>query len=46
MNETTHKTPIIKHTHSKSLEEINGTVEIPKTKNFWRNLLAFSGPGA
>ena len=46
MNETTHKTPIITHTHSKSLEEINGTVEIPKTKNFWRNLLAFSGPGA
>lgn len=46
MNKTTHKTPIITHTHSKSLEEINGTVEIPKTKNFWRNLLAFSGPGA
>lgn len=29
-----------------SLEEINGTVTIPKEKGFWRNLLAFSGPGA
>ena len=29
-----------------SLEEINGTVAIPKEKGFWRNLLAFSGPGA
>ena len=29
-----------------SLEEINGTVSIPKGKGFWRNLMAFSGPGA
>lgn len=29
-----------------SLEEINSTVEIPKSGSFLRNLLAFSGPGA
>lgn len=29
-----------------SLEEINGTVTVPKEKGFWKNLLAFSGPGA
>ncbi|WP_125574482.1 Nramp family divalent metal transporter [Levilactobacillus huananensis] len=29
-----------------SLQEINGTVAIPKSKGFWKNLMAFSGPGA
>ncbi|GFH43277.1 divalent metal cation transporter MntH [Lactococcus hodotermopsidis] len=29
-----------------SLAEINETVEIPKDGNFWKNLMAFSGPGA
>lgn len=29
-----------------SLAEINGTVDIPKSNNFWKNILAFSGPGA
>ena len=29
-----------------SLEEINSSVPVPETKSFWRNLLAFSGPGA
>ncbi|HIW71281.1 MAG TPA: Nramp family divalent metal transporter [Candidatus Levilactobacillus faecigallinarum] len=29
-----------------SLEEINATVTIPKEKGFWKNLIAFSGPGA
>lgn len=29
-----------------SLAEINGTVDIPKNNNFWKNILAFSGPGA
>lgn len=28
-----------------SLEEVNGTVRIPKSGGFWRKLLAFSGPG-
>jgi len=29
-----------------SLEEINNTVSIPKNSNFWKKLLAYSGPGA
>ncbi|MGH2102153.1 Nramp family divalent metal transporter, partial [Aerococcus urinaeequi] len=29
-----------------SLSEINGTVEVPTGKGFWRTLLAYSGPGA
>lgn len=29
-----------------SLEEINNTVSIPESNSFWKNLLAFSGPGA
>jgi len=29
-----------------SLEEINATVTVPKSKGFWKNLMAFSGPGA
>ncbi|MDR0200181.1 MAG: Nramp family divalent metal transporter [Streptococcaceae bacterium] len=29
-----------------SLEEVNGTVKLPKKKSFWRYLLAYSGPGA
>lgn len=28
-----------------SLEEVNGTVRIPKSAGFWRKLLAFTGPG-
>ncbi|NLR08504.1 MULTISPECIES: Nramp family divalent metal transporter [Lactobacillaceae] len=29
-----------------SLEEVNGTVKIPKDKGFFKSLMAFSGPGA
>lgn len=29
-----------------SLEEVNGTVEVPQNAGFWRTLWAFSGPGA
>src|SRR5262245_58131006 len=28
-----------------SLQEVHGTVTVPKTLGFWRKLLAFSGPG-
>lgn len=32
---------------NRSLEEINSTVAVPtNTRSFWKNLLAFSGPGA
>ncbi|WP_261806616.1 Nramp family divalent metal transporter [Lapidilactobacillus luobeiensis] len=37
---------LIEYANGPSLEEINNTVEIPKSGNFWKNLLAFSGPGA
>lgn len=37
---------LIQAANGPSLEEINNTVAIPKDGNFWRNLLAFSGPGA
>ncbi|CAH1852236.1 Nramp family divalent metal transporter [Convivina praedatoris] len=40
------KHSLIEHTGEKSLEEVNGTIEIPKNGSFWRRLLAFSGPGA
>lgn len=36
----------IKYANGPSLAEINDTVEIPESKDFWKNLLAFSGPGA
>lgn len=29
-----------------SLEEINGTIEVPKNFGFWKTLFAYSGPGA
>jgi manganese transport protein len=35
-----------KHANGPSLEEINGTVTVPQSGNFWKNLVAFSGPGA
>ncbi|MCT3573760.1 Nramp family divalent metal transporter [Levilactobacillus brevis] len=30
----------------KSLDEVNGTVEIPQNAGFWRTLMAYTGPGA
>ena len=38
--------PILEHTNGLSLEEVNGTIKVPKGKSFWRTLLAYSGPGA
>ncbi|KRK39782.1 Nramp family divalent metal transporter [Loigolactobacillus bifermentans] len=37
---------LIEYANGPSLEEINGTVEVPKGKGFWRTLFAYSGPGA
>lgn len=36
----------VAYANGPSLAEINGTVDIPKNNSFWRNILAFSGPGA
>ncbi|MCQ2570319.1 MAG: Nramp family divalent metal transporter [Limosilactobacillus sp.] len=46
-SQTTHRsTKLISHANGKSLEEINGTVEVPRGKGFFKTLLAYSGPGA
>ncbi|KRM11754.1 Nramp family divalent metal transporter [Paucilactobacillus suebicus] len=37
---------LIEYANGPSLEEINGTVKVPKGKGFARTLLAYSGPGA
>ena len=29
----------------KSLDEINGSIEVPKNAGFWKTLAAYSGPG-
>ena len=41
-----HKPRLIQYANGPSLEEINGTVEVPKGKGFWKTLFAYSGPGA
>lgn len=43
---TKKKHHLIEYANGPSLEEINGTVEVPKGKGFWRTLFAYSGPGA
>lgn len=40
------KHKLIEYANGPSLEEINGTVEVPEGKGFWKMLLAYSGPGA
>lgn len=40
------KHKLIEYANGPSLEEINGTVEVPKGKGFIRILFAYSGPGA
>lgn len=46
MNSKPRNNKMIQKTTSTSLQEINSTVTIPKGSGFFRNLLAFSGPGA
>ncbi|MCQ2569885.1 MAG: divalent metal cation transporter, partial [Limosilactobacillus sp.] len=46
-SQTKHRSSkLISHANGKSLEEINGTVEVLRGKGFFRTLLAYSGPGA
>lgn len=40
------KEKLFHYANGPSLQEINSTVEIPKGNKFWKNLMAFSGPGA
>ncbi|WP_225048494.1 Nramp family divalent metal transporter [Lacticaseibacillus kribbianus] len=46
MAEEPRKHKLIEYANGPSLEEINGTVEVPRGKGFWRTLFAYSGPGA
>ncbi|MEE1525994.1 MAG: divalent metal cation transporter, partial [Lacticaseibacillus paracasei] len=41
-----HPIKLIQYANGPSLEEVNGTVEVPHGKGFWRTLFAYSGPGA
>ncbi|MGX4645485.1 MULTISPECIES: Nramp family divalent metal transporter [Holzapfeliella] len=43
---TNEETKMFHYADGPSLEEINGTVAVPKKGGFWRTLFAFSGPGA
>ncbi|AQW20971.1 divalent metal cation transporter [Lentilactobacillus curieae] len=43
---TPKKHHLIEYANGRSLEEINGTVEVPKGKGFWKTLFMYSGPGA
>ncbi|MBH1095863.1 Nramp family divalent metal transporter, partial [Enterococcus faecium] len=45
-NKQFHKHRLIEHTNGLSLAEVNGTVDVPKGKSFFKTLLAYSGPGA
>ncbi len=37
---------LIQYANGRSLEEINGTVKVPKNISFWKALFMYSGPGA
>ena len=45
-NVSTKSARLAGYANGPSLEEVNGTVTIPKGKGFLKNLMAFSGPGA
>lgn len=42
----TRKKHLVEYANGPSLEEINGTIEVPKGMSFWKTLFAYSGPGA
>ncbi|MBF7121638.1 Nramp family divalent metal transporter [Pediococcus pentosaceus] len=37
---------LVEYANGRSLEEINGTVKVPKNIGFWKALFMYSGPGA
>lgn len=45
-NTPNRKHKLIEYANGPSLEEINGTIEVPKNLSFWKTLFAYSGPGA
>ncbi|WP_413627840.1 Nramp family divalent metal transporter [Fructilactobacillus vespulae] len=46
MAEAKKKHRLIEYANGQSLDEINGTVEVPKNIGFWKTLFKYSGPGA
>ncbi|WP_395321756.1 Nramp family divalent metal transporter [Levilactobacillus parabrevis] len=46
MSDTVKKHKLIEYANGRSLEEINGTVAVPKNISFWKALFMYSGPGA
>ncbi len=46
LSDTPKKHKLIEYANGRSLEEINGTVKVPKGKGFWKTLFMYSGPGA
>ncbi|WP_195701768.1 Nramp family divalent metal transporter [Companilactobacillus futsaii] len=40
------KQKLIEYANGPSLQEINGTVDVPRDKGFFKTLFAYSGPGA
>ncbi|QMU08373.1 Nramp family divalent metal transporter [Levilactobacillus suantsaii] len=40
------KHKLIQYANGRSLEEINGTVKVPRNIGFWKALFMYSGPGA
>lgn len=45
-NKKNHRKHLVEYANGPSLQEINGTIEVPKGMGFWRTLFAYSGPGA
>ncbi|UIF28598.1 Nramp family divalent metal transporter [Levilactobacillus brevis] len=46
MSDNVKKHKLIEYANGRSLEEINGTVAVPKNISFWKALFMYSGPGA
>ncbi|BDG69652.1 manganese transporter [Enterococcus innesii] len=45
-NKKNHRKHLVEYANGPSLQEINGTIEVPNGMGFWRTLFAYSGPGA
>ncbi|USS86062.1 Nramp family divalent metal transporter [Fructilactobacillus cliffordii] len=46
MAEEQKKHHLVEYANGKSLDEINGSIEVPKNIGFWKTLFMYSGPGA
>ncbi|USS93175.1 Nramp family divalent metal transporter [Fructilactobacillus ixorae] len=46
MAEAQKKHRLVEYANGRSLDEINGSIEVPKNIGFWKTLFMYSGPGA